>query len=145
MWQRWRANLKERVHVLIVGVEAAVLALGSGLALMFGKLLAAAVFGLLAVWVARRFFRLRGGASRSGMPLWSLFAQAFVAIAAAGLIVEAINLPVRYDQAGFEKSNLLIVVALVLLFYLLAGAVLRRVLAHRKMQSVMKNELGRNT
>jgi hypothetical protein len=137
MWQRWRANLKERQHVLSVGVRAAVLVLGSGLALKFGKLFVAAGFGLLAMGVARRYFRLKGGASRTSLTSWRLFAQAFVAIAAAGLIAEVIHLPVGDDQAGFDKSILLIVGALVLLFYLLAGAVLRRVLAYRKMQSVI--------
>ena len=137
MWQRWRANLKERQHVLIVGVQATRLVLGRGLALKFGQLCVSAIFGLRAMGVARRFFRLRGGVSRTSLPSWRLFAQAFVAIAAAGLIVEAIHLPVGDDQAGFDKSILLIVGALVLLFYLLAGAVLRRVLAYRKMQSVI--------
>ena len=57
----------------------------------------------------------------------------------------AINLPIRYDQAGFEKSNLLIVAALVLMFYALAGSFLRRLLAGRATQPIAKHELGRNT
>jgi ABC-type Na+ efflux pump permease subunit len=141
----WRANMKRRLSVIADGLEVAALVSGSCLALMFGKFLAAGIFGLFAVGVARRFFRRGEGVRHGGLPLWGTLVRVFVAVVAAGVIVEAINLPIRYDQAGFEKSNLLIVAALVLMFYALAGSFLRRLLAGRATQPIAKHELGRNT
>lgn len=144
MWTRWRSNLRQRLSVLIDSAEVAVLLTGGSLALIFGKFLAAGIFGVLAVGVARRFFRRTDEVLRARPPLWTTIVSAFAAVVAAGAIVEAINLPIRYDQTGFEKSNLLIVVALVLLFYGLAGALLRRMTVQRTGQSVTKRELGRS-
>lgn len=93
---------------------------GASLSLFLGKLFASALFVLLAVGVLNRFVRRRHGDMNEGQrsPLWVLLVCLGLSVIETGIVVEAMNLPVRFDQAGFEKSNLLLVVALLLvLFY----------------------------
>lgn len=93
---------------------------GASLALFLGKLFASALFVLLAVGVLNRFVRRRHGEINEGQrsPIWVPLVCVGLSVIETGVIVEAMNLPVRFDQAGFEKSNLLLVVALLfVLFY----------------------------
>lgn len=93
---------------------------GASLSLFLGKLFASALFVLLAVGVLNRFVRRRHGEidERQRSPIWVPLVCVGLSVIETGVIVEAMNLPVRFDQAGFEKSNLLLVVALLLvLFY----------------------------
>ena len=130
MLTRLRAGLKSRMVTLIDGVEVAALVFGSGLAIAFGKLLAALVFAALAAGVATRFIRRRGVVLiPRPLPIWISLASSALAVLGAAIVIEAINLPVRFDQIGFEKSNLLIVVALILAFYWLLRALFRLLVA----------------
>ena len=93
---------------------------GASLSLFLGKLFACALFVLLAVGVLNRFVRRRHGEINEGQrsPIWVPLVCVGLSVIETGAIVEAMNLPVRFDQAGFEKSNLLMVVALLfVLFY----------------------------
>jgi len=83
-------------------------------------LFAAVLFVLLAVGVLNRFVRRRRGVAlcQQPAPPWVLVVCVVLSVIETGVIVEASNLPVRFDQPGFEKSNWLFVVALLLvLFY----------------------------
>ena len=102
----------------IIGFSASLA--GASVSLFFGKLFAAVLFVLLAVGVLNRFVRRRRGDAvyQQPTPPWVLVVCIVLAIIETGVIVEASNLPVRFDQSGFEKSNWLFVVAVLLvLFY----------------------------
>ncbi len=128
MLTRWKEGARSKLSLLIDGAEVVGLVAGSAIALVFGKLLAAVLFAALAAGVTTRFFRRSAQAIAPAMPLWGVLISGGVAVVACAAAVEAINLPVRFDQVGFDKSNLLIVVALLLVFYGLVSALLRRML-----------------
>lgn len=105
---------------------------GASASLFLGKLFAAGIFVVLAVGIVNRFVRRRRGeAVVPPPPLWISVLCAVLSIAETGIIVEAINLPVRFDQPGFEKANLLLVAALLLFLFFVQRGVLRRVFAKR--------------
>lgn len=102
----------------IIGFAASLA--GASVSLFLGKLFAAVLFVLLAVGVLNRFVRRRSGIAlyQQPTPPWLLVVCVVVSVIETGVIVEASNLPVRFDQPGFEKSNWLVVVGLLLvLFY----------------------------
>jgi ABC-type Na+ efflux pump permease subunit len=130
MLSKFRQGVGTRLSLLIDGAEVVALLLGSGASIVFGKLLAAALFGLLATGVATRFFRRRTEALPvNPLPLWVTVVSGVLAVIESAIIVESINLPIRYYQAGFEKSNLLLVVAMLIVFYCLQRGLFRRMLS----------------
>lgn len=113
MLRRVKHRVGESVAFLADGVLLAGSLAGVSFSVVFGKLLAGALFLGIAAGIGARLARRRRpdppAASRAtpGVSIVS----AVVAAGAVAALVEMINLPVRYDQAGFEKSNLLVVVA----------------------------------
>ena len=131
MLARLKQSLGARLQVIVDGVEVLAFVGGSGLSLLFGKVLASVIFALLAIGVATRFYRRDAREVQVPEPVWATLLCGALGFLGAAAVVEAINLPVRFDHSGFEKSNLLIVVALIFAFYFLARALVRRVLLWR--------------
>jgi hypothetical protein len=107
---------------------------GASVSLFLGKFFAAVLFVLLAVGVLNRFVRRRRGdlAEEQRTPVWVLVTCLVLSIIEAGVVVEASNLPVRFNQPGFEKSNWLFVAALLLVFFFGQRYLFRRLLARRQ-------------
>ena len=107
---------------------------GASVSLFLGKLFASVLFAFLAVGVLNRFVRRRRGdvAYNQPTPLWVLAASLALSVVEAAAIVEASNLPVRFDQPGFEKSNWLFVVALLLVLFYVQRYVFLRLVARRR-------------
>ena len=107
---------------------------GASVSLFLGKLFASALFVVLAVGILNRFVRRRRGdlGEEQRAPVWVLVVCVLLSIIEAGAVVEAMNLPVRFDQSGFERSNLLLVVALLLVFFYGQRYLLMRALARRR-------------
>jgi hypothetical protein len=107
---------------------------GASVSLFLGKFFASGLFVLLAVGVLNRFVRRRRGdfAEEQRAPVWVLVVCVVLSIIEAGIVVEASNLPVRFDQPGFEKSNWLFVVAMLLVFFYGQRYVFVRMLARRR-------------
>ena len=116
----------------IVGFAASLA--GASVSLFLGKLFAAVLFVLLAVGVLNRFVRRRRGDAVHRQPVspWVSVVCVVLSIIEAGAIVEASNLPVRFDQPGFEKSNWLFVVALLLVLFYAQRYLFARILARRQ-------------
>ena len=64
-------------------------------------------------------------------PLWITLVSGGLAVIGSAAVVEAVNLPVRFDQSGFEKSNWLMIIAMILVFYWILSAILARLSARR--------------
>ena len=112
---------------------------GASVSLFLGKLFASALFVVLAVGILNRFVRRRRGdlVEEQRAPVWVLVVCVLLSIIEAGAVVEAMNLPVRFDQPGFEKSNLLLVVAMLLVFFYGQRYLFVRVLARRRPAGVL--------
>ena len=105
---------------------------GASVSLFLGKLLAAGIFVVLAVGILNRFVRRRRGEiAVQPLPVWISPVCAVTSILETGTIVEAVNLPVRFDQPGFDKGNLLLVAAVLLFLFVAQRDVLRRIFARR--------------
>lgn len=112
---------------------------GASVSLFLGKLFASALFVVLALGILNRFVRRRRNdlVKEQRAPVWVLVACVLLSIIEAGAVVEAMNLPVRFDQPGFEKSNLLLVVAMLLVFFYGQRYLFVRVLARRRPADVL--------
>jgi hypothetical protein len=119
MLRALKQRLVEGLGVALEGLGFFGSLAGASVSLFLGKLLASALFVLLAVGILNRFVRRRRGerAEEQRAPVWVLVVCVVLSIVEAGAVVEAMNLPVRFDQPGFEKSNLLLVVAMLLVFF----------------------------
>ncbi len=132
MLARLKSGLKSRAALVIDGLQISALALGSSASLAFGKLFAALVFAALAIGIACRFWRRRSApAAPVVRPLWITLVSGGLAVIGSAAVVEAVNLPVRFDQSGFEKSNWLMIIAMILVFYWILSAILARLSARR--------------
>ena len=107
---------------------------GSGAALVavLGKFMLAVVLGAIALgFFLRLAGRRRGHVVNSPrMPAWIRAVSAGLAAVELALLVEATNLPVRFDQAGFEPWHwILVLVALAVAYPLnlrMMGGIVRR-------------------
>jgi flagellar biogenesis protein FliO len=120
MLSTFRQRLAGVVALAFDGVLFVASLAGASISLFLGKLFACVLFVLLAVGVLNRFVRRRHGDMNEGQrsPIWVSLVCVGLSVVETGAIVEAMNMPVRFDQVGFEKSNLLLVVALLfVLFY----------------------------
>lgn len=92
---------------------------GTAIAIIFGKLFAAAILMALTLGIFLRLAGRRGPppvALPSPSP-WLQVACAFLSLVEVSALTEATNLPVRFNQTDFDKSNwALVVVALVVIY-----------------------------
>jgi hypothetical protein len=90
-------------------------------AIFFGKMLLALILACLTVAV---LFRLAGRRTpktktQADVPAWKRAITLLLSVICSALLVEAINLPVRFDQPHFDYLHWGLAVALVVAFYLL--------------------------
>ena len=131
MLSAFRKRIAGGLAFAIDGVGFVASLAGASASLFLGKLFASALFVLLALGVLNRFVRRRRGETKEEQPLpiWVSLVCVILAFVETAVVVEAINLPVRFDQSGFEKSNLLLVIALLLVLFYGQRYVLRRLLS----------------
>jgi hypothetical protein len=119
MLQKLRQGMRGAV---LTAIDAAGM-IGSGsagaVALVFGKLFAAAVLFALTLGLFLRIAGRRKPARPAppATPLRARLACAVLAIAEVTLLVESTNLPVRAWEAGFEKHNWALVAAALVVLY----------------------------
>ena len=92
---------------------------GVAAAILFGKLLLALVFACLVVAI---FFRLAGRrkghtVARANSPAWKRPITVLLSLISTVLLVEAINLPVRFDQPHFNFLHWGLATAFIFIFY----------------------------
>lgn len=87
---------------------------------MLAVILAAVTLGFCLRFIGRKNIS-RAPVQTMSMPL--KVASLLLAISLAALLVESVNLPVRYNQAGFEKQNWFYVIAAIGVFYALQNSV----------------------
>lgn len=106
---------------------------GASLAVLAGKLLLAAVLALTAVGIALRFVRRRKPAATDvrALPPWMMVLCAVLSLIETAVLVEAVNLPVRMTQTGFERGNLLIVAVLIVALFVIQLRFLHAVVRSR--------------
>ena len=71
------------------------------------------------------------------MPIWVPLVCVALSLVETAAIVEGFNVPVRFDQPGFEKANLLLVVGLLLFLFYSQRYLLRRILAKASTASAL--------
>lgn len=116
-------TLKRKVadgFLVVADVAGLVLSVaGASVVAVLGKLMLAVVLGAIALGF---FLRLAGRRRQQTLapaptPTWCYFASAFLAAVEIALLVEATNLPIRFNQSGFEPWHwALVVVALVVAY-----------------------------
>jgi len=119
MLSAFRKRLAGGLALAFDGVGFVASLAGASVSLFLGKLFASALFAVLAVGILNRFVRQRRGEAKEEQqsPIWIPLLCGALAIVETAIVVEALNLPVRFDQSGFEKSNWLLVTALLLVFF----------------------------
>lgn len=106
--------------LVVVDVAGLVLSVaGASLVAVLGKLMLAVVLSAIALGF---FLRLAGRRRQQSVapaptPSWCYFASVFLTAIEVALLVEATNLPIRFNQSGFEPWHwALVVVALVVAY-----------------------------
>ncbi len=133
MLQKFRSAIG---NALMIGLEIAGVAISSSgavVAIVLGKLFAAAVLAAITLGI---FLRLAGRGGQpppepAPMPARIKLGCALLSLIEVAVLTEATNLPVRLAQPGFEKSNWLIVLAALAVIYFVQLRFFRSVLAKR--------------
>lgn len=100
---------------------------GAAITLITGKFVLAGVLALVTLGVVLRFANRRRArtAPQLATPAWLHVSAALVSMLVCAVLVEAVKLPVRYDQPGFERTNWLIVLLALLVVYRLNLATIK--------------------
>lgn len=130
MLMKIRSGLRATAMVTLEVAGLAASSCGAAITLFFGKLFAAAILGVLALGI---FLRLTGRrrpppADAPVTSPWLQLACALLSLLEVAGLAEASNLPVRFNQPDFEKSNWLLVVVALLVIYFIQLRFLRSVL-----------------
>ena len=107
---------------------------GASLSFIFGRVAVAVLLAAVAVGIFFRFnSRAKGAATtEAALPLWVKTTSTILAALETGALVEAVNLPVRYDQPGFEMYHWALVGITFLALYFLQFQVLKRLVKRRQ-------------
>lgn len=114
-----KRSIKSALALAIEGFAALASVIGAPVALAFGKLFLAAIFAAIALGIFLRFANRKAVQAPlpSATPWWIFVSSSIASIIEVAALVEATNLPVRFDQVGFVQSNwILVLLALVVAF-----------------------------
>ena len=114
-----KRSVKTGIAFALEGAVALSSAVGAPIAIVFGKLFLAAILGALALGIFLRFAgrKVQPVSVPMPTPWWAFPCSALLSLIETAALVEATNLPVRFDQPGFDKSNwLLVLLALAVAF-----------------------------
>lgn len=133
MLQKFRSAIGSALMAGLEIVAVAISGSGTVIAIVLGKLFAAAVLAAITLGV---FLRLAGrGGQRppepATVPPRIKLGCALLTLVEVAVLTEATNLPVRLAQPGFEKSNWLIVIAALAVIYWVQLGFFRSMLAKR--------------
>ncbi len=115
MFTAIRSSVARRLEVLAEVAGLALSISGATLAAVLGKFLVAAVLAAITLGFFFRLSNRRAGrvSTPPPAPLWVRPTAAVLAVVEVTALVEATNLPVRFDAAGFSYLHwILVVVAL---------------------------------
>lgn len=135
---RLRASVGERLELLLDGVAVAFAVSGATVAAVLGKLLIGVVLAGLAIGFAlrlkRRKSKLASPAKEPSVPVTGLarLAAGAATVAEVTLLVEAANLPVRFNQEGFHMGHWYLVLLALTAAYLLQLPLFSRLLAKQR-------------
>lgn len=106
---------------------------GASVVAVLGKLMLAVVLGAISLGF---FLRLAGRRRQASLapvptPVWSYVASVVLAIFEIGLLVEATNLPVRFDQSGFEPWHWVLVAVALIVAYVVHMQIFRAIARKR--------------
>jgi hypothetical protein len=129
MLQKFRSAIGNALMTGLEIVGVAISGSGTVVAIVLGKLFAAAVLAAITLGVFLRL-AMRGGQRPAEPPPTPRIklACALLSLIEVAILTEATNLPVRLAQPGFEKSNWLIVIAALAVIYLVQVRFFRSVL-----------------
>jgi hypothetical protein len=135
---RLRASLSERLELLLDGVAVAFALSGATVAAVLGKLLIGVVLAGLAIGFVLRLksrkAKLASPANEATAPVTGLarLGAGAASVAEVALLVEAANLPVRFNQEGFHMGHWYLVLLALAAAYLLQLPLFSRLLAKQR-------------
>ena len=137
MLQRVRTNVRNALSVAVDGALFLGSTGGAAVAVAFGKVLLAVALGAFAFAVFLRLSSRRRAAfpPEARMPRWSAPAVALTTIAECAAMVEAVDLPVRMSQPGFQYYHWLFVLAFLVVAYSVQCKLLRWSVTTRQVRS----------
>lgn len=133
MLQRIRSSLQAAGAIALEGTVFLGSAGGAVVAVAFGKALLAMALGAFAFGAFLRLSsRRRVALSRDEQaPLWIAPLAALATLVECGVLVEAVDLPVRMSQPGFQYFHWLFVLAFLVVAYAVQSKLLRWATASR--------------
>ena len=133
MFDALRAAITKRIEVAAELAGFVVSLSGASLAALFGKLILAVLLGAIALGLFLRGVARRAGprVAEPATPRWVGPASALLSLLEAAVLVEATQLPVRFDQPGFELHHWGLVLACVGVGYFVQERLLRAFAARR--------------
>ena len=125
------ATLRLQTFAEAAGLVASVT--GASLSLIVGRAAFAVVLGAVALGLFLRISSRAKNATTTDAPLpyWMRLGIALLAVLETGVLVESVNLPVRFDQLGFQWFHWVWVAFACLALYVLQLQILKKVVATR--------------
>jgi hypothetical protein len=129
---RFRSAISAKIELLAEGLALALSASGALTAAIFGKLLLGLLLGCIAVGFVLRLKTRRttkGQAAATAPTLPAKLTTAVLSFAETAAAVEASNLPVRFDQEGFQFIHWALLAVFFIVAYLLQRPLVSTILS----------------
>jgi hypothetical protein len=106
-------SIRSALLVTLEGAGALASVIGAPIALFLGKLFLAAILAAVALGIFLRFAGRRAVPAPAPLPApwWAVSGSAAASLVEVAALVEATQLPVRFDQPGFSQWNWVLVLA----------------------------------
>jgi hypothetical protein len=129
MFAAIRSAVAKRVEVLVEVAGLALSLSGATFAVVLGKVLVAVVLGAVALGIFLRLSSRRAGRVEAPVPMpkWVRPVAAALSVVEVAALVESVNLPVRFYDAGFEYMHWALAAIALVAAYALQVRLLRSV------------------
>ena len=134
MLLRVKQGVRSAATVAIEGIGLLASASGAAAAVVFGKALLAVALGAIAFGVFLRLTsrRRRALPVEQRLPAWASPVLALASVVECAVLVEAVDLPVRLSQPGFQYHHWVFVGVFLLVAYRAQASLVRRVVLERE-------------
>lgn len=143
MLTKIKHSIKSKLQIALESIVLLSSGISAPAALVFGKPFLAIILTAIALGVFLRFANRRNESTPTPTeaPLWVAVCSSLASVISIAALVEATNLPVRFDHSGFSYLNWLLVIAALSIAFMFFTKLIKTLL-NRKSNSM---ELTKNS
>ena len=133
MLTKIKQSIKSKLQIAVESIVLLSSGISAPAALVFGKPFLAIILTAIALGVFLRFANRKKESTPipTTTPLWVAVSSSLASVISVAALVEATNLPVRFDHLGFSYLNWLLVIAALSIAFVFFKKLIKALLHHK--------------